>query len=221
MTFFGIIFGIFATLILLLKTEKNFEDITTSGVFNKSPSKTFRRLWRILKKKPMQQLIGFLLTWKVNNHLIFIHLILKILYHQIGFALDSLIDIKILEADFNRETLSLVHVPFQLLQICIVMSIAKCIPSHRPLDFFLKIYPLKLLLTGALMAWVYAANARGMIFLLGYGVLNSFNSFLLSMLIVVKGSFFAHISDKSIGASYITLLHTISSIGCDYNMFSQ
>jgi hypothetical protein len=46
-------------------------------------------------------------------------------------------------------------------------------------------------------------------------------SFILSLLIVSKGYFFAQISDKSIGATYMTLLHTFSNIGKYKSIYSE
>jgi PAT family acetyl-CoA transporter-like MFS transporter 1 len=215
MTFFGIIFIACTTLILLMKAENTDEDSNTG----QSPSETFRQLWHILKQKPMQKLIGLLLTWKVTKIFVCLLLCIPKINHQfgkykIGLAIDSLITVKMLEAGVHRETLSLITVPFQLIQIVISMSIAKCIPTARPLDFFHKIYPIKLLLTGALLSWLHEATGLKLAFLFVYAVLNSLNSLLLSLLIVTKGSFFAQISDRGIGATYMTLLHTISNIGC-------
>ena len=65
MTLFGLIFIVSTILILFFKNEKNgayYDNINedTSIIF------TYKSLWNVLKLKPIQTVITFLLTWKVK-----------------------------------------------------------------------------------------------------------------------------------------------------------
>ena len=75
-------------------------------------------------------------------------------------------------------------------------------------------------MTGVIAIWIYISTyiwssnqPNKIIFLVIYAMLNGLYSFLLSMLVVAKGHFFAQISDKTIGSTYMALLHTFSNIG--------
>ena len=62
---FGVIFIVSTTLILFFKNEKTgsyYENLNE----DLSIWKTYKSLFDILKLRPMQILITFLLTWKVN-----------------------------------------------------------------------------------------------------------------------------------------------------------
>ncbi len=65
MKFFGIVYIVSTTLILIFRKEKinSHENIHSEMTI----SKTFKSLWQILKLKPIQQFIIILLTCKVNK----------------------------------------------------------------------------------------------------------------------------------------------------------
>ncbi len=69
MNFFGVVYIISTTLILLFRKEKNltYEKYLSN---NMSISATFKSLWEILKLRPIQKFIAILLTCKVGklNH---------------------------------------------------------------------------------------------------------------------------------------------------------
>lgn len=63
------------------------------------------------------------------------------------------------------------------------------------------------------LVYLVSFHQGNFLFLVAYSLFNGVFSFILSLLIVSKGYFFAQISDKTIGATYMTLLHTFSNIG--------
>lgn len=63
------------------------------------------------------------------------------------------------------------------------------------------------------LVYLVSFHQGNFLFFLAYSLFNGALSFMLSLLIVSKGYFFAQISDKTIGATYLALLHTFSNIG--------
>lgn len=77
-----------------------------------------------------------------------------------------------------------------------------------------------MVIVAILAAWIYSApwfsDSIGkvtILYILTYASLNGFNSLIMSILNMSKGYFFAQISDKRIGGTYMTLLHTFSNLG--------
>ena len=77
-----------------------------------------------------------------------------------------------------------------------------------------------MLITAFLAAWIYAApwfkDSIGEVtlsYVIVYATMNGFYSLVSSVLDMSKVYFFAQISDKTIGGTYMTLLHTFSNLG--------
>ena len=75
-------------------------------------------------------------------------------------------------------------------------------------------------MTAILAAWIYSVpwftESTGSVtssFILIYAVLNGLYSLISSVLDMSKVYFFTQISDKTVGGTYMTLLHTFSNLG--------
>ena len=70
MQFFGVVFLITTTFVLIFKREKD-GDLHESIEDNLTLIQTYKLVWQILKLKSVQVLAIFLMTFKVNYDLIF------------------------------------------------------------------------------------------------------------------------------------------------------
>lgn len=201
MDFFGVLYIISTTLILLFKNEKN-ENYETNMDPTMTIKDTYASLWAILKLKPIQKFIFILLTCKV------------------AFATSSIRSLKMIEKGVPKEKLGLMNAPFQIIQILTPIFFGNLANVSKPLELFLKIYPIRMIVTIMLALWVYftpwfkdSNNEYPWIFFISYAVLNGVYSLIFSSLSLTKTMFFTQVSDKSIGGTYMTLLNTISNIG--------
>lgn len=204
MRFFGVVYIVSTTLILFFKKEKTltYEKYLDNNLSIKT---TFKSLLDVLKLKPIQKLIIILLTCKI------------------AFATHSIRSLKMIEAGVPKEKLGLMNAPFQIVQILTPILIGNIANTNRPLDLFVTIYPVRIVMTIILAVWVYMTplfkdsdNNYPISFFLIYAVINGIYSLIFSTLSLTKAFFFTQISDKKIGGTYMTLLNTISNIGVNY-----
>lgn len=204
MNFFGAVYIISTTIILLMKNEKNSKYETYLDE-EKSIKETYTSLWQILKLKPVRTFMFILLTCKI------------------AFATTHVRTLKMIEAGVPKEKLGLMNAPFQIIQILTPIFFGKFINVNKPLSLFLKIYPMRILMTVILAVWVYytpsmtdSNNEYPWMFFFVYTIINGFYSLIFSSLSFTKILFFTQISDKLIGGTYMTLLNTISNIGVSW-----
>ncbi|RNA05481.1 acetyl-coenzyme A transporter 1 [Brachionus plicatilis] len=205
MHFFGLVFIVSTTLILFFKSEKNFYQ-EESLDNNFSIKETFSLLNKILKLDPIKSLLIILFTSKI------------------AFATSSIRILKMIEAGVPKETLGLLNGFFQFIQILTPILASKFFDLDRPLEAFLKIYPIRIVFTLLLAIWVYitpqfrSVNDGGYTFqyFFLYMILNTVYCLIFSSMALFKTAFFTEISDKNIGGTYMTLLNTIANIGLQW-----
>jgi PAT family acetyl-CoA transporter-like MFS transporter 1 len=206
MVFFGIIFIVSTTLILILKKETNNhlneDDLNDKGGL--SISSTFCLLGKILQLSCIKKLLFVLITCRI------------------AFGTTIIRSLKLIEAGVPKEKLGLINAPFQLVQIFTPVFLSKLVDlRYKPLDLFLKIYPIRLFVTLLLAIWVFYTplfrDSRTGEYPLSYFglyiLLNGLCSFIFSTMALAKTSFFTVISDKSMGGTYMTLFNTVANIG--------
>ena len=139
---------------------------------------------------------------------------------RIAFATTAIRSLKLIEAGVPKEKLGLINAPFQIVQILCPFVLSKLVDVNKPLDLFLKIYPIRLFVSILLAIWVFYTplfkNDHGeypFSYFLLYIILNGICSFVFSTMALAKTSFFTRISDKSIGGTYMTLCNTVANIG--------
>lgn len=139
---------------------------------------------------------------------------------QIAFATSSIRSLKMIEAGVPKDKLGMLNAPFQIVQILTPIFFGNLVVVSKPLDLFLKIYPVRMIVTLILVLWVYCTplfrddnDQYPWSFFILYGILNGGYSLVFSSLSLTRTLFYTQISDKSIGGTYMTLLNTISNIG--------
>lgn len=196
MYFFGIIFLVSTTLVFLFKKELNDEEEEFTI------KETYMQMWQVLWLMPIKKMMLVLLTVKIC------------------FAADALSYLKLIEAGVPKEKLGLLAVPLAPLQIILPLIISKYTNGPRPFDFFIRAIPFRLFMGLVVAGWVYATP----MFKDGNGdypfyyyilclVINMISSVFAYTMFVSQMAFYAQISDKSIGGTYMTLLNTLSNLG--------
>ncbi len=189
------------TLILILKNEKNkaYDEQLTDKL---SVSSTYKDLWKLLNLEPIQQFLIILFTCKI------------------AFATSNIRSLKMIEAGVPKEKLGLMSAPFQIIQILTPIFFGNLANVSKPLDVFLKIYPMRMVVTLFLTIWVFITpllkdenDHYSLVYFITYAVLNGVYSLIFSALAMSKILFFTQVSDKKIGGTYMTLLNTVSNIG--------
>jgi PAT family acetyl-CoA transporter-like MFS transporter 1 len=199
MNFFGVIFVVSTTIVMLLKKETN--NSAESLEDDLSIKDTYKIMWRVLKLKPVIKLNIILLTAKI------------------GFAIESMSIIKLIEAGVPKENLSMLAVPLTPLQIILPLMISKYTNGPRPLDFFVKSIPFRLGMGVIAAVWIYFTphfHENNLFPAYYYAIcllINFVHSIFMYSMFVSQMSFFAQISDKTIGGTYMTFLNTITNFG--------
>lgn len=203
MNFFGIVYIISTTLIFFFKTEEKTKSYDSDPENSKiSIKETYVILWNILKLYPVREFIVILFTCKI------------------AFATSGIRHLKMIEAGVPKEKLSIMNTPFQIIQILTPIFFGN---ASKPLELFLKVYPLRMLLTLILAVFVWLTpffentdHHYSWSFFAIYFILNGVYSLIFAVLSLTKTMFFTQISDKSIGGTYMTLMNTISNIGVNW-----
>jgi PAT family acetyl-CoA transporter-like MFS transporter 1 len=134
MQFFGYLFVISTTLLMIFKRENDQLDATNLPISNSdikriniednlSISGTYRLMWKLLSIVPVQQLCIILITVKI------------------GFATESMIVLKLIEYGVPREKLSLLAVPLSPLHVLVPLFISKYSNGPEPLTLWIKAIP--------------------------------------------------------------------------------
>jgi len=131
-----------------------------------------------------------------------------------------------IELGVHKDKVGLMNVPLQFVQILTPLLIFKKIDLNRPFDLFLKIYPIRLLITLVLAMWIFITpyfrdlnNEYSLTYFVLYIILNSSYSFVFALMGLTKSTFFTRISDEKIGSTYMTLLNTVSNFGISFFFF--
>ncbi|XP_067124109.1 acetyl-coenzyme A transporter 1 [Centruroides vittatus] len=201
LSFWGVIFLITTTLIMVFKKERETRRIEEHN--NLNLKEAYVMLYRVLCLPSVLTLGTLLLTCKI------------------GFsATDAVTGLKLIEAGVARENLALLAIPMVPLQILLPLLISRYTVGPRPLDVFLKAYPYRLLfgvLLSFLVYWTHLVRLDNgsfpfyyyIVILLGYAI----HQITIYSIFVALMAFFAMISDPAMGGTYMTLLNTVSNLG--------
>lgn len=200
--FWGIVFIITTSLVWLLKSEGD-SDGNEGDEPDFGLGGTYLMLFRLLNMDSIKTLIIVLLTCKI------------------GFAAaDSLTVLKITEAGVPKEKLALLSVPLTPVQVFLPLYISRYTAGAKPMDVFLLALPIRLFfgLIFAGLVWITPSfqDADGN-YPFHYYVIMVFIYLLhqisLNCMFVAVMSFFARISDPSVGGTYMTMLNTFTNLG--------
>ncbi|CAL8125309.1 unnamed protein product [Orchesella dallaii] len=192
--FWGIVFMITTTLVLAKHESSDESEIT---VFE-----TYKLLTRIVSLKKVRKLVFFLITCKI------------------GFAAaDSVTGLKLVEYGVPKSKLALLAVPMTPLQIVLPLFISKY-TKDRPLGLFIKAMPIRLLFGAVFIAvveWtknvIGSKGEPGVDYYVMIVAIYAIHQIAVYTMFVSIMSFFAQISDPSVGGTYMTLLNTICNLG--------
>nr|XP_022335434.1 acetyl-coenzyme A transporter 1-like [Crassostrea virginica] len=199
MFFWGIVFFVTTTLVMILKHEADDPDADSEqGIID-----TYKQLVKVISLKPVISYALILLTVKI------------------GFAAaDSLTGLKLIEAGMKKETLALFAVPMIPIQIILPLVISKYTAGPTPMDVFLRAMPFRLLmgLVYACMVWIsHGVQTSPGVFPVSFYVFiliaYALHQVTLYSMFVSAMAFHAKISDPAIGGTYMTLLNTLSNLG--------
>lgn len=199
MFFWGIVFFVTTTLVMIMKHEADDPDADSEqGILD-----TYKQLVKVIRLKPIISYAIILLTVKI------------------GFAAaDSLTGLKLIEAGMKKETLALFAVPMIPIQIILPLIISKYTAGPTPIDVYLRAMPFRLLmgLVYAFMVWIsHGVQSSPGVFPTSFYafilIVYALHQVTLYSMFVSGMAFHAKISDPSIGGTYMTLLNTLSNLG--------
>lgn len=195
--FWGIIFFITTTLVLIFKSEKEERNPETYGI-----KETYTMLYSILRLRNVWLIVGLLLTCKIAFA-----------------ATDSVTGLKLIEAGVHKEHIALMAIPLVPLQILLPLVISRYTAGPKPLSVFLLAYPFRLIfgiIFAVLVWWTHIVKQPSgfptyyyFVIVVCYGL----HQVTVYSIFVSLMAFFAQISDPSIGGTYMTLLNTICNLG--------
>eukprot|EP00112_Aurelia_sp_Birch-Aquarium-sp1_P007554 Seg1823.8 transcript_id=Seg1823.8/GoldUCD/mRNA.D3Y31 product="Acetyl-coenzyme A transporter 1" protein_id=Seg1823.8/GoldUCD/D3Y31 len=198
--FWGLVFLVTTTLVLIFKKEKQVEhEDDDLDVFE-----TYFVLSKIIKLPAVIQFVIVLLTVRI------------------GFAAtDSVTALKLIEAGVKKETLAMLAVPLVPIQIVLPLVISRYTAGPRPLDAYKRAIPFRLffgIVFACLVRWTHSVRAPGVESFptYYYGVIlgaYALHQVSLYTMFVSGMAFHAKISDPVIGGTYMTLLNTVSNLG--------
>jgi PAT family acetyl-CoA transporter-like MFS transporter 1 len=129
MEFFGVVFIVATTLILLFKKESSEQGTNdndpNSLENNLSITLMFKFLYKIVKLEPVQKLLIILFTCRI------------------AFATHYVRSLKLIEVGVPKESLGILNAQFQIVQLITPIVLGKFLDLNKPLDFFFKIYPIR------------------------------------------------------------------------------
>lgn len=196
--FWGIVFFVTTTLVFFLKPEKVEKDDLELGIID-----TYKLLIQVIKLPAVLSFAIILLTSKI------------------GFsAPDSLTGLKLIEAGVPKERLALFAIPLIPIQVILPLVISRVTNGPRPMDIYLKVFPIRLLMAIPYAGLVYMASRVALevgvypiYFYVGAIMIYALHQVTVYCMFVPMMAFNAKISDPAIGGSYMTLLNTLSNLG--------
>ncbi|XP_050414537.1 acetyl-coenzyme A transporter 1 [Patella vulgata] len=197
--FWGIIFFITTTLVMIIKRERMDPDVDPEmGILE-----TYKILLNVIKLPSVLSYTVILLTSKVAFA-----------------ATDSLTSLKLIESGFPKERLAIFAIPMIPIQIILPIVISKFTAGPRPMAVFLKSIPFRILLgvfyAGLVYLSQYAQIQPGEFALYFYFILlvcYALHQVFVYSMFVSQMAFHAKVSDPSIGGTYMTLLNTVANLG--------
>lgn len=204
--FWGITFIVATTLVAIFKKENDVADEHTEARYQVEHElnihESYKVLWDMVRKRPVQILAVILLTVKVTFS-----------------ASDAVTSLKLIDAGVPKEKLALLAIPVIPLQLVLPVVIGKYTNGPRPMDLYLRAIPYRILLASVatMIAYITPYLISGgevpvyyyVLLIVSYGC---YQVFLYSMFVAAM-AFFAKISDPAVGGTYMTFLNTLCNLG--------
>jgi MFS transporter, PAT family, solute carrier family 33 (acetyl-CoA transportor), member 1 len=201
MKFFGFVFIVATTCVLLFVKEKDFDDMKDDQRL--TIKETYYLILKIVNLRSIKELIFILLTYRLC------------------FGSQALIVLKLIEKGVPKESLGLISLPIVPLEAILPLILSRYTNGPRPLILFAKMIPFRIMTTLLLVFWTFLTpmfydktkNEFSGYYYLICILICCLNSTVATVENVTKMAFFSQISDKIIGATYMTILSTISNLG--------
>ena len=121
--------------------------------------------------------------------------------------------LKMIDSGVPKDKLALLAVPLTPLQIVLPLLISKYTNGPQPFNLFIQAIPFRLFMSLFIAAFVYVTplfkednNEFPFYYYMLCLVINAVHSIFAYMMFVSQMAFFAKISDKTIGGTYMTFL---------------
>ncbi|XP_070491955.1 acetyl-coenzyme A transporter 1-like [Chironomus tepperi] len=200
--FWGVIFLITTVFIAIFKKERSELDYELEEHPDYGVKKAYPILWKIVKLKPVLKLSLVLLTAKA------------------GFAAcDVVTSLKLIEYGMPKEKAALLAIPLVPIQLVLPFIISRYTAGPRPMSFYIKAFPYRLLMTVVIGLFVFFTpkmktdDGFPFYFYLLLVCIYMVYQIPFRSMYICDMSFFAKISDPLIGGTYMTLMNTITNLG--------
>ncbi|KAG5681679.1 hypothetical protein PVAND_011092 [Polypedilum vanderplanki] len=200
--FWAIIYLLITILIAIFKSEK----CETSQELHETTDYGIKRAYPILvdiiKLKPVIQLCTMIFT-----------------IEACFAAIDAVSSLKLIEYGVPKDKFALLSIPSAPVQILFPLFITKFTTGRKPLSFYFKLFPCRVITMILITFFVY--NTRAMLasdnsilyFYVGIIILFLFDQCLTRATYAADGSFFSKIADPLVGGTYMTLINTFGTLG--------
>ncbi|KAI1727431.1 acetyl-coenzyme A transporter 1 domain-containing protein [Ditylenchus destructor] len=199
--FWGLVFLLSTTLILIFKRETTYSDDnddTNLGVLE-----TYMVLAKILCLTPIIWFATILLTGKIAFA-----------------ATDGITDLKLINAGITTDKIASRLIFLTPLQIILPWILSKKTASSRPLNVYLWSYPYRILVGIAIAGFVYWTPSfreengeYPYLYYIIWILIYHFQQAAHYCIFLSTMAFFAQISDPRVGGTYMTLLNTLNNLG--------
>lgn len=202
--FWGVVFIVVTTLVALIKKEARARN---RGDDDLNLIEAYTTLYKISKLSAVRLFMLVLLTCKI------------------GFSVcDSVGGLKLIEYGFKKEHMAILAVPMVPLQIILPWILSKWTNGPRPLDIFIKAYPVRLIFGLVSMALVYwtaqvkdpSDDSFPWYYYLVVLIIYFAHQMTVYPIYVALMAFHAKVSDPIVGGTYMTLLNTITNLGSNW-----
>uniref|UniRef100_A0A1B6GXL1 Major facilitator superfamily (MFS) profile domain-containing protein n=1 Tax=Cuerna arida TaxID=1464854 RepID=A0A1B6GXL1_9HEMI len=200
--FFGWIFLVTTTLVMLLKRERlpPPDEEPCVGILD-----TYKQLLRVMRLPALRKFSLVLLTMSISFS-----------------ACDAITWLKLVGSGVPRDKYALVTVGLIPIKMFMLFIFSKRLTGEKPMNVFMKIYPFRLGLNLVVAAFIWATPymiTKNEIPLYFYGLMMliyGFVSISMYTMFVAKMAFFARSSDPALGGTYMTLMNTLNNIGSSW-----
>lgn len=195
LNFWGIAFLTTTALLAAYKSES----LLNKGDDDYGIKSAYPMLWGILKLKPVMMLSLILFTAKASFA-----------------ACDEITTLKLIEHGVPKDKIAILSAAQLPLQLILPFVFSRFITGRKPMDFYIKAFPVRLFMTVVIAAFVFVTPfviERNQIIPNYYYCIFILIFLLLEIpyraMYVADTAFMARISDPLIGGTYMTLLNTV------------
>jgi MFS transporter, PAT family, solute carrier family 33 (acetyl-CoA transportor), member 1 len=202
--FWGIMFLASTIFVAIFKRESSDLDEELENNPDFGIKKAYPLLWKINKLKPIIKFSLILLTVKASFA-----------------AVDAVTTLKLIEYGIPKDKIAMLSLPMIPIQILLPFVISRWTVGSHPMNFYIKAFPYRLIMTIIIAVYVYftpsmiegKADEIPYYYYIAIVTIYMIYQIPFRSMYVADMAFMARISDPLVGATYMTLLNTISNLG--------